>query len=102
MNSHHIMQSMAAPLRWGLNSAWWAAWIDWLSWKRNEGGDLHWFASSGKSVFQNLVFGLAYPTFFKRMHGQYSWQRSFFFLFWGVGTMLKEFKQGPSSKSWMG
>merc|ERR1712045_544282 len=37
MHAHHIMQSMAAPLHWGLSLALWAGCIDRLSWKRSGG-----------------------------------------------------------------
>merc|ERR1719461_2663772 len=56
VHSHQIMQSMAAPLRWGLSLALWAGCMDWLGWKRSGGSGLHWFASSGKIVFEKLVF----------------------------------------------
>merc|ERR1719150_3257137 len=65
VHSHQMMRSVDAPLRWGFGLALWAGCIDCLKWKCSERGDLRWFAFNGKVVFENLVFGLTYPSLFK-------------------------------------
>merc|ERR1719220_1198475 len=58
VHSHHIMQLMALPLRWGLSSALWMGCMDWLGWTHSERFELH-CAFNGKILFASLASKLA-------------------------------------------